>query len=131
MAKKVRKSYWIHRLSRFLQHTTPKRLANLALAHVQYKLGASHPHGLPPLIYIDPINYCNLRCPLCPTGQRILGRKWGKMSFDLFQRLVDEIADRGYFVNLFNWGEPLLHPQIFDMADYAPGRGLSVRISSN
>jgi radical SAM protein with 4Fe4S-binding SPASM domain len=53
------------------------------------------------------------------------------MPFDLFKGLIDEIADKIYFVNLYNWGEPLLHPKIFDMVDYATARGLSVRISSN
>lgn len=129
--KEVSKSYWYHRLSRFLRHATPERWENLVMAQAQYLLGASHVHGLPPLMYIDPINYCILHCPLCPTGQGVLGRKKGKMSFDLFKRLVDEIAHKVCFLNLYNWGEPLLHPQIFDMVEYATSKGISVRISSN
>ena len=129
--KRVKSSYRLYRLSRFLQHTTPRRLVNFVLSHVEYRLGVSRLHALPPLIYIDPINYCNLRCPLCPTGRRVLGRDMGKMPLELFKSLVDEIADKIYFINLYNWGEPLLHPQVFDMVEYATSKGLSVRISSN
>lgn len=131
MIIEVSKSYWSHRLSRFLRHATPKRWESLVRAQAQYFLGSSHVYGLPPLMYIDPINYCNLHCPLCPTGQGVLGRKKGKMSFDLFARLVDEISHEVCFLNLYNWGEPLLHPQIFDMVEYATSKGISVRISSN
>lgn len=129
--KEVSKHYWHYRFARFLKHATPRRWENLAVAQAHYYLGTDVVHGLPPLMYIDPINYCNLHCPLCPTGRGVLGRKRGKMPFSLFQRLVDEIAGRVYFLNLYNWGEPLLHPQIFDMVEYATSKGLSVRISSN
>jgi MoaA/NifB/PqqE/SkfB family radical SAM enzyme len=129
--KKINKSYRAHRISNFLRHTTPKRLANYFLAHARYRLGVSQFEGFPPLVYIDPLNYCNLRCPLCPTGQHVRERAGGKMPYDLYLRLVDEIAGSVYFLNLYNWGEPLLHPQIFDMVKYAAGKGLSVRISSN
>jgi radical SAM protein with 4Fe4S-binding SPASM domain len=53
------------------------------------------------------------------------------MPMDIFRALVDEISDKVFFLNLYNWGEPLLHPQIFDMVEYATSRGLSVRISSS
>jgi len=129
--KEARRSYWQHRLSRFLQHATPKRLANLMQVHAEYRLGVSRVSSLPPLVHIDPLNFCILHCPVCPTGRGTLGRHRGRMPMDLFRALVDEISDRVFFLNLYNWGEPLLHPQIFDMVEYATSRGLSVRISSN
>lgn len=129
--KEAGKSYWRHRVSRFLKQNTPRRWSNYIVLEAQYRLGVSRLLGLPPLMYIDPINYCNLHCPLCPTGQGTLGRKSGRMPVDLFRELVDQVADRVYFLNLYNWGEPLLHPQIFDMAEYAASKGLSVRMSSN
>lgn len=129
--REVKASYWIHRFSRFVQNATPKRLANLILVRAEYKLGITRVRSLPPLIHIDPLNYCNLRCPVCPTGRGTLGRHRGKMPMELFQAIVDEISDRVFFLNLYNWGEPLLHPQIFDMVEYAASKGLSVRISSN
>jgi MoaA/NifB/PqqE/SkfB family radical SAM enzyme len=129
--KEAGKSYWRHRASRFVKQNTPRRWSNYILVQTQYRLGASRLLGLPPLMYIDPINYCNLHCRLCPTGRGTLGRSGGRMPFELFRKLVDQVADRLYFLNLYNWGEPLLHPEIFDMAEYAASKGLSVRISSN
>lgn len=123
--------YWIHRLRRFLKHSTPKRVRNLILIKLHFHLATSEPRELPPIIHIDPLNYCNLHCAACPTGRGVLAREKGRMPLDLFKTLVDEVADRIYFLNLYNWGEPLLHPQIFEMVEYATSRGLSVRISSN
>jgi radical SAM protein with 4Fe4S-binding SPASM domain len=53
------------------------------------------------------------------------------MSLRLFEALVDEVGPYVYFLNLYNWGEPLLHPQIFDMIEYASNAGTSVRVSTN
>ena len=129
--RRVGNAYKYHRLSRFVQHSTPKRLANYMLVRSEYELGASRLARVSPLVYIDPVNVCNLRCPLCPTGQHVLGRRGGTRPFDLFKELIDEVADRIYFVNLYKWGEPLLHPRIFDMVEHAAAKGLCVRISSN
>jgi len=82
-------------------------------------------------MYIDPINYCNLRCEVCPTGKRVLGREAGRMPLKFFKALVDEVGSYIYFLNLYNWGEPLLHPRIFDMIEYAAYAGISVRVSTN
>jgi len=53
------------------------------------------------------------------------------MAFDDFKKLIDEIAEYAYFLDLYNWGEPFLHPQIFDMIDYASSRNISTKISTN
>jgi MoaA/NifB/PqqE/SkfB family radical SAM enzyme len=80
---------------------------------------------------IDPINVCNLRCPLCPTGLGILKRDRGLISLEDFKRLVDQIAPWAYLLELYNWGEPFLHPDIFEMIRYAHDHKIVVRLSSN
>lgn len=80
---------------------------------------------------IDPTNACNLRCPLCPTGLGILQRNRGLLKIADFQRLIDEIAPWCYLVEMYNWGEPFLHPDIFEMIQYANQRKIVVRLSSN
>jgi MoaA/NifB/PqqE/SkfB family radical SAM enzyme len=87
--------------------------------------------GMPYRYNIDPINVCNLRCPLCPTGLGTLQRERGRMSFEAYQKIIDQIAPYACILDLYNWGEPFLHPQIFDMIHYADRHDIFVRLSSN
>ncbi|HID87236.1 MAG TPA: radical SAM protein [Anaerolineae bacterium] len=115
----------------FLRCSTPRKLTNFALAKVQKWLRRDRLVSMPYRYFIDPLNVCNLRCPLCPTGRGELMRPQGKMNLEDFKRLVDQIAPYAYSVQLFNWGEPFLHPHIFDMIRYASQRRISVQLSSN
>jgi radical SAM protein with 4Fe4S-binding SPASM domain len=87
--------------------------------------------GMPINYFIDPINICNLRCPLCPTGRGVLARPPGRMALADLKQIVDEIAPYAYRIELYNWGEPLLHPDIFAMIKYVSQRRISVGLSSN
>lgn len=77
---------------------------------------------------IDVTTYCNLRCPMCP---RTLINKHGDtlkneyLSFETYIKVIDEGAVSGLCaVNLNFLGEPLLHPQIAQMVDYAHSKGI-------
>jgi len=118
-------------LREFVRCTTPLKLANLAMAKMQRWLRRSRVMGMPAQYFIDPINMCNLRCPLCPTGRGVLARPPGRMALADLKGVVDEIAPYAYRVELYNWGEPLLHPEIFDMIAYVSQRHISVGLSSN
>jgi len=96
-----------------------KKLVNLILVRIQLKLRVSYVIGYPHFILIEPTNICNLRCPLCPTGRGEKGRSKGKMSLDKFKRIIDEIGDYLYDIELDNWGEPLLNKDIFELIRYA------------
>ena len=118
-------------LAKLLTHSTPRKLANWLLAKVQRRFRTAKVWGYPYHYVVDPINFCVLHCPLCPTGRGTLKRRQGKMAFDDFKKLIDEIAEYAYFLDLYNWGEPFLHPQVFDMISYAHTRNISTKISSN
>ena len=118
-------------LLQFLRCSTPRKLANFALSKVQKWLRRDRLISMPYRYYIDPTNLCNLRCPLCPTGRRELQRPRGRMNLEDFKRIVDQIAPYAYSVELYNWGEPFLHPQIFDLIRYASECKISVQLSSN
>jgi MoaA/NifB/PqqE/SkfB family radical SAM enzyme len=53
------------------------------------------------------------------------------MDYALFTRIVDEMAPHVQTTTLHIWGEPLLHPRIYDMIAYCRRRGLHSEISSN
>ncbi len=114
----------------FLPHNF-KKLLNYFLIHIQLKSKCTYIIGYPYEIFIDPSNICNLRCPLCPTGMRKSGRPGVKISFSEFKRIMDEFGDYIYTVNLYNWGEPLLNPDIYKMIEYANKQSIITEINSN
>lgn len=120
-----------HQYSRMLGRSTPRKVQNLLLAKLSKRLRLERLSSRPYRYVIDPVNVCNLGCPLCPTGLGILRRRRGMLSFDQFQKLVDQIAPWCFLLELYNWGEPFLNPGIFRMIRYARSRRLFVRLSSN
>jgi MoaA/NifB/PqqE/SkfB family radical SAM enzyme len=87
---------------------------------------------LPPdRLYIESTNICNLSCIMCPTGRKEQVRKKGYMDFELFKSIVDEMAPWVQATTLHIWGEPLLHPRMFDMIEYCNKKGLRSEISTN
>jgi MoaA/NifB/PqqE/SkfB family radical SAM enzyme len=118
-------------LSQLTEHSTPLKTVNFFAAKLQKRLRRDQVWGMPYRYTIDLLNQCNLRCPLCPTGLGTLGRDRGKISTERYQQLIDQIAPYAYFVELYNWGEPFLHPCVFDFIQYASSRRIAVRISSN
>ncbi len=114
-----------------LRYSTPRKVWNVARVKIQRWLRTERVWGMPYRYYLDPINVCNLRCPLCPTGLGILGRPRGRFDLAAFCRIIDEIAPYAYTVELYNWGEPFLHPDIVEMIRYAHSRRIAVRLSSN
>ncbi len=121
---------WFY-MSRFTRNSTPTKIANIILAKGGKYLRRDRLASMPYRYTIDPTNVCNLRCPLCPTGLGILKRDRGLITVDAFRRLADEIAPWCYLLELYNWGEPFLHPGIFEMISYAHQRKILVRLSSN
>jgi MoaA/NifB/PqqE/SkfB family radical SAM enzyme len=114
-----------------LKHSSPRKIANALLVKAQKWLRRDRVVGMPYRYNIDPTNVCNLRCPVCPTGMGTLQRNRGRMELEDYEKIVDQIAPYAYLLELYNWGEPFLHPRIFDMIRYASERNIFVRLSSN
>lgn len=110
---------------------TPKRLLNLYRSRWERRRIHTRLRAYPTLLTIEPTNVCNLRCPECFTGAGLLGRERSMLDFDFYTRVLDELGDRLFQLELYNWGEPLLHKRIFDMLRMASDRGISTIISTN
>lgn len=87
--------------------------------------------GVPPILTIEPTNVCNLRCPLCVTGNGSMERAYGRMDLQTYKRLIDALASRAIYLVLFHQGEPYLHREFHELVAYAKRRGLYVTTSSN
>lgn len=85
----------------------------------------------PDEIVVEPTNNCNLNCPACASRREEWTGERGYVDISSFMCLVDEIKERVMRMAFVGRGEPLLHPQIFDMVRYAHDRGFKTLMLSN
>jgi radical SAM protein with 4Fe4S-binding SPASM domain len=84
----------------------------------------------PARLWIETTNRCNLRCIMCPNKEMPPSEK-GTMSLSLFRSILDQAAPFVHDVYLHHRGEPLLHPDFFEMVRYARDKGVRTRVHSN
>ncbi|NWG27682.1 MAG: SPASM domain-containing protein [Ignavibacteriaceae bacterium] len=85
-----------------------------------------------PISYsIEPTNHCNLKCPECPSGLGSLTRPLGLLKTEDFKKLIDEISDTGFYIQLFFQGEPYINKNLPEMIRYAQLKKIYVSISTN
>jgi|WetSurMetagenome_2_1015567.scaffolds.fasta_scaffold00204_6 organic radical activating enzyme len=63
------------------------------------------------------VGQCNLRCPSCSVGNSDIKNPTGLMKPELLQQILLKATQELHVsvVGLFNWTEPLLHPQLPDL----------------
>jgi len=113
------------------RHGTPRKLANILLAEAELRLGRTVVRALPYYYLIDICNVCNLRCPLCPTGNDTFGRTQGVMRFDEYKQILDKVKPYALVVSLYNHGEPFLNKDIFRIIEYTAQNNIATNVSSN
>ncbi len=79
---------------------------------------------------IEVTSRCNLRCVMCPVT--LLADRWPALDlpWESFQRIA-RAFEKTKWVYLQGWGEPLLHPQLFDMIGVAKSAGCRVGFTTN
>jgi MoaA/NifB/PqqE/SkfB family radical SAM enzyme len=109
----------------------PKAYANWLRANYELLTRAGEVKARPLKLTFDPTNYCQLRCPLCPTGARTQDRDRGRAQRHLFEHLMEEVGDYVFLIDFFNWGEPLLNEQAEELVSIAARRNIVTFLSSN
>ncbi|MBL7147224.1 MAG: radical SAM protein [Nanoarchaeota archaeon] len=111
---------------------SPKKLINFIIINASLKLKLTKPLGLPFLLMIEPTSICNLNCPMCPMSLRKTNRgEKGHMNFKIFRKVIDEVGDYIIAVPLWNYGEPLLNPDLPKMIAYAKKKRIITLVSTN
>lgn len=87
--------------------------------------------SMPYHVVLDPATVCNLRCPLCVQATDPAGRIRGLVSVAHFRRVLAQLAPYAIRLDLFNWGEPLLHPDFAQLVRLASDVSIWTRTSSN
>lgn len=86
----------------------------------------------PPVFILDTISHCSLRCHMCP--HKDLTRKKGIMSWELYKKLIDEIASKKPDARVWITfaGEGSILKDLPEKIEYAKNAGLKdVVLNSN
>lgn len=87
--------------------------------------------GRPFMLMVEPTNFCNLKCPLCPSGNGQMKRPRGTMELGDFKHLVDQLGDEVFMMMMWNQGEPYINKCFNHMVRYAHERGIFTFTSTN
>jgi len=78
-------------------------------------------------IYIEITNVCNLNCNFCPKTSRTPEY----MSESLYKKAIDESKQLAEEITLHVMGEPLLHPEIEKIINYAKEKDVKINLTTN
>lgn len=114
---------------------TPRRLWNLTKVLTSMNLSKILKRpivwGIPPIVMVEPTNICNLKCPMCPSGNGDMARPRGRLDLENFKKLMNDIGPYVYQIQFWNQGEPFLNKQFLDMVAYAKRFGVMTQTSTN
>ncbi len=118
-----------------LRSLSLRRLKNLLLTGSSFLLsaltGRNYLWGKPSILTIEPTNICNLKCPLCTTGNGEMERPFGKMTLTTFINILDKMADDLFFLLLYHQGEPYINKHFLEFVKLAHHRKIYTTTSTN
>ncbi|MBM3334386.1 radical SAM protein [Candidatus Sumerlaeota bacterium] len=85
----------------------------------------------PRLVFWETTACCNLECAHCRRLE--VSRELSKrdLTTDEGKGLIDQLAECGHPLLILSGGEPLMRPDIFDLAEHARQRGLPCALATN
>ena len=83
------------------------------------------------LVFWETTAGCNLECVHCRRLDVAREMMQDDLSTDEACRLVDQIAAAGNPILILSGGEPLIRPDVLEIAGHARGRGLTVSLATN
>lgn len=120
---------------KLLSNLTGFRLTNYLKARVGYccsnVIGNVHLSAKPISASIEPANYCNLSCPHCPTGRKLIDKTDKRLTLSDFKQYIDLLLPELMYLNLYFQGEPLLNKDLPEMIRYASEKGVFTCVSTN
>ncbi|MGH9803427.1 MAG: radical SAM protein, partial [Blastocatellia bacterium] len=105
--------------------SSSKLSRNLREAKLVAKGLASTNH--PILAHVIPMRRCNLACGYCNEYDKTSD----PVPFEEMKRRLDKLASFGTTTITISGGEPMLHPQIFDIISYIRSHGMIAGLISN
>jgi MoaA/NifB/PqqE/SkfB family radical SAM enzyme len=84
-----------------------------------------------PVLQLEVTSRCQLKCSFCP--HTLLQDGWYDADFpwEIFERYIAPYLHQVGLIYFQGWGEPLLHPRLFDMMRLAKEQGCRVGFTTN
>lgn len=99
----------------------------LEFSNNRIDLSKAVPLPTPFVVFLDPCGACNFSCKFCPCNNsdfKVVERH-EKMSMEVFYKILGDLESFSQpikVINLYGFGEPLLHPQYIEMVKEIKGR---------
>ena len=87
---------------------TARRALNALRTEWAYRRRQIDVRSKPYILFIEPLYYCNLKCPLCPRQTPDFKGQKGKLELDLITQVFDELGPYLFQCSIFGNGEPTL-----------------------
>lgn len=114
-----------------LTNLTQPQIRNFILNRLEARWRPVKPRSYPIALQLEPTIHCQLDCPLCPRMKATKGQSLGHMKWSDYEKLMSELGPYLVAISFWQWGEPLLHPQISRMIKLAKKFGIMTMISTN
>lgn len=99
--------------------------------HCTIEEKVSHLPDFPRIIEFEITNHCNFHCLMCKTGVGTALRERGFMSSQVFDRVIEQIKDKGSALKFVGQGEPLLHKNFMDFIRKAKENHIICHLTTN
>jgi radical SAM protein with 4Fe4S-binding SPASM domain len=99
---------------------------SIAASYFRHKAVLS---GGPIEITLESTAKCNLYCPMCPRHIYTFDNE--NMSLELYRKIIQDCKDYVEFVWPYGIGEPMIHPNIFEMIRITREAGIRSGLSTN
>lgn len=103
-----------------------KNRLSIAASYFRHKAVLS---GGPIEITLESTAKCNLYCPMCPRHIYTFDNE--NMDLELYKRIVQDCKDYVEFIWPYGIGEPMIHPNIFEMIRISKDAGVRTGMSTN
>ncbi len=117
-----------------VRRMTPRRLANLVRCLSEMRATRDVLESHPFYLRVCVSELCNLRCPGCLIAQGAVPADPSRprlMDLECFKASVRDFLPHLLKVNLYDEGEPLLNPALFDMVRHLTDQRVGSCVSSN
>jgi len=93
--------------------------------------GTNAPSHVLRLVFWETTVACNLECVHCRRLEVAKELAKSDLTHEEGRRLIEQIAEAGSPILVFSGGEPLMRPDLFDLAAHARNKGLRIALASN